>query len=91
MIEDVSNFNCTRYLIPECEAADSSDFDAEWINHAIPYQNDNLDSCSRYQYSVNENDGICTASSFNQSNMIQCDRFVIKDNEHTLASHVRLL
>lgn len=72
---------------------DSTDYTADWLKYAIPHQNGQPDSCSRYEYvaSVDSSNGTCGTSNFNQSNVVRCDSFVTKNNAETIASHVRTI
>lgn len=69
----------------------SNNFTAEWLKYAIPYKDDRPDACLRYEYiaPVDITSGTCSTSNFNQSNVIRCDSFIIKNNEERLVSRVR--
>lgn len=79
-----------RCFIPECEGINSHNFQPEWLNYTVPYNNSRPDSCFRYRFDpTNVDNATCSAKNFHQSNVIQCDRFITKNNEQTITSRVR--
>lgn len=76
-----------RCMVPECESIKSNDFNPRWLEYAIPNKNGYLDPCARYEF-IGTADAACSAENFNQSNVIGCEEFIIKNNEQRLVSHV---
>lgn len=88
-----------RCLVPECETAETAQYDTEWIQHAIPGTFSNPDGhfvpdvCQRYKFSnetaSHEND-TCPAQWFSNE-QIKCDKWVYDENEHTIVQDVCLM
>lgn len=61
-----------------------------WINNSVPIENGVPARCSRYESrnssAVDEFE--CTADLFNRSNVVQCNEFVYKNEERTIATEV---
>lgn len=82
---------CNRCFIPECEPIGSGAFDPDWLNATIPYIDGRPQPCYRYEYvpPLEMNIAACSAENFNQSNVVRCNSFIIRNNQETLASHVK--
>lgn len=83
-----------RCRIPECDVDDNHD--QHWLRNAIPHQfgdDDSPQKCVRYNLvktrPPNETDEFCPASVFNTSDVIPCNDFVFRTDEHRIMKEVR--
>lgn len=80
-------------MIPECEPSHSNVFKPDWINHAIPHKNGHLDPCNRYKFIANSTitaNSTCNAHNFNQTRIIPCRSFIIKNHGEHIPERVRI-
>ncbi|CAO1398966.1 unnamed protein product [Diamesa serratosioi] len=83
------NYRC---LVPECETAETAQYDMNWVQHALPGTFASPsgsfvpDVCQRFKFSnetaSHEND-TCPAQWFTNE-QIKCDKWVYDENEHTI-------
>lgn len=67
-----------------------------WLKEAIPHKNNRIQKCVRYATNVTAaarlatsgEGGRCPADIFDRSNVVKCDDFVFKTNEHRLIREV---
>lgn len=88
-----------RCLVPECETAETAQYDTAWIQHAIPGTFSNPDGnfipdvCQRYKFSndtASHESDTCPAQWFTNE-QIKCDKWVYDENEHTIVQDVCLM
>lgn len=80
-----------RCRIPECESLNATDYNTDWLNHAIPLKNGRPDKCSRYAAShapITFQSKHCSPSMFNQSDIINCNQYVFKTDEYRIMREV---
>lgn len=89
-----------RCLVPECETAieaNGVNYKPPWLNWSIPFGPDNEpEKCYRYEPIIKSNpkgfDRRCEESSFEKSNVIQCETFVFQSIEAvTIVNEVNTL
>lgn len=81
-----------RCIIPECEPSNSDVFEPDWMKHAIPYKNGQLDPCNHYKFIAsgnNTNNSTCSAHNFNKTLIIPCRNFVFKNHGEHVVDKVR--
>lgn len=73
-----------RCRINECESVSSTDFNPNWIQNAVPFDDNNPSKCYRYTFLNNTE---CLANSFD-SNIYRCDEFMYNTKDKTLVNEV---
>lgn len=89
-----------RCEIPECDSNVKPEFSPQWLRNAVPFDQGQPKSCSRYQYYQNEtrntfvNDSVssdCPIDNFDHGKVEICDKFVYKSPEITISHDVGML
>lgn len=99
MVGLIKNQSCTKFppgklsrcRIPECDV--SSEYQESWLPNAIPYERNTgkYQKCLRFGTSENGSridDDSCSAARFDRSNVLRCDQFVFKSDEHRIMKEV---
>lgn len=76
-----------RCRINECETVSSTDFNPNWIQNAVPFDNDKPSKCYRYNF-LNNTDTECIANSFDKSDINRCYEFIYNTKDKTLVNEV---
>lgn len=74
-----------RCRISECETNSSTNFNPNWIENAVPFDDGNPSTCYRYKFL---DDTECSATSFDKTNIYRCDEYMYNTNDKTLVNEV---
>lgn len=83
----------SRCKVPECDKSIGG-FSEPWLRYAVPFKNNRPEKCVRYNYNntraIDTSSGSeqCLASIFNQSDVIKCNDFIFKTDEHRIMKEV---
>lgn len=88
-----------RCKIPGCDlSVENNNYNQSWLRDAIPYKHGRPAKCLRYKSTVNSNlseltttpggEQSCPAVTFDRSQVIQCNEFIFKTNEHRISKEV---
>lgn len=82
-----------RCKIPGCDVSnESSNYDQTWLADAIPFKHGHPVKCLRYKSTFNASDATnelsCPSVTFDRLQVLRCDEFIFKTNEHRLLKEV---
>lgn len=82
------NYRCQ---IPVCESNLTGDYNPNWINIAIPFEDGKPKSCVRYKYLNATDNNQCDAVNFDRNIEENCDKIFFDDYERTIANEVCIM
>lgn len=77
-----------RCKVPICD--NSSKYQSDWIENAVPYVDDKPSRCLRYHMIDANSPNTCASSNFNKSFVETCSEFVYKNEEITIVNDVSM-
>ncbi|XP_058118047.1 organic cation transporter protein-like [Anopheles coustani] len=79
-----------RCFIPTCENRSNAIYQTDWLQAAVPYENNLPAKCLRYEPLTNTTTDHCRANDFNQSVIAQCSSFVYQEPTVTIVNEFNL-
>lgn len=68
-----------------------NEYQTNWLSYTIPYKNNRPEKCARYgstNQTVHSIQEQCSKTLFNESQIIGCDEFIFKTDEHRIMKEV---
>lgn len=80
-------FSCR---IPGCDNDGLTEYNPEWLSHAVPYVNGAPSRCTRYESSITNSSQCWDQNEFEVDKVITCRDWVYETKEKTILSEVKL-
>lgn len=79
-----------RCRISECESSNAGDYEYQpnWLESAVPFENDLPKSCIRYAFQNNTGNECTSSGNFDRSIENECSKWIYDDYENTIVKEV---
>lgn len=81
-------------LISECETLETTTFEPDWLQDAVPYEKGKPLHCERYAINSTSHGSLwrseCTKDDFDSSNILHCNKFKYQTDEISVLNEVPL-